>query len=145
MMAFVDTTPAGQVKWDREALVGVQATRDPAAKWWEASLRNNVGVALYEAGRFEEALAEFQRAVQLREDRGNAQATREAHWMVAWTLRALKRSDEALAIQLRLEREGEAAKAPDPYVFEELELLYRLRGDEARAKDYADKCKASDK
>jgi hypothetical protein len=64
--------------------------------------------------------------------------------MVAWTLRALQRNDEALAIQLRLERESEAAKAPDPSVFEELELLYRLQGDAVRAKDYAAKRKALD-
>ena len=49
--------------------------------------------------------------------------------MVAWTLRALGRMDEALDIQLRLEHECEAAGAPDPYVFEELEILYRARND----------------
>ena len=56
--------------------------------------------------------------------------------MVAWTLRALARDDEALAIQLRLERECAAAGAPDPYVFEELAALYRARGDAAQAAAY---------
>ncbi len=50
---------------------------------------------------------------------------------------ALGRLDEALAIQLRLERECEAANAPDRYVFEELEILYRERGDRSRAGHYA--------
>ena len=57
--------------------------------------------------------------------------------MIAWTLRALKKTDDALAIQLRLEREGDEAKQPDPYVFEELETLYREKGDVARATFYA--------
>jgi hypothetical protein len=34
---------------------------------------------------------------------------RIAHWMIARTLRDMKRFDEALAIQLRLEREWAAA------------------------------------
>jgi len=136
MMAFVDTAPADQLKWNLQALALVDASTQPAAKKWEASLRNNAGYALHELGRYDEALAQFRRAVVLRELGGNAKATRIAWWMVAWTLRALARHDEALAIQLRLERECDAAGAPDPYVFEELAALYRAKGDEARAADY---------
>ena len=87
-------------------------------------------------------MAEFRRAVVAREAGSNAERTRIAYWMVAWTLRALQRVDEALDIQLRLEREGDAAGAPDPYVFEELETLYRLKQDEARAGHYADRRKS---
>jgi hypothetical protein len=39
---------------------------------------------------------------------------------------------------LRLEREREAAGAPSPYVFEELELLYRTKGARERADHYAE-------
>lgn len=52
--------------------------------------------------------------------------------MVAWTPRALNRTDEALNIQLRLEREADAAKQP-AYVFEELELLYAGKSAQARS------------
>ncbi len=137
MLAFVDTAPADQLKWGREALVVALASEQPAAKKWEASLRNNIGMALHQLGRYEEALAEFQQALRLREASGNAESTRVAHWMVAWTLRALQRVDEALTKQLWLERECAAAGAPDPYVFEELEQLYRLKGDETKAQHYA--------
>jgi hypothetical protein len=65
--------------------------------------------------------------------------------MVGWTLRALNRNDEALEIQLRLEREREAAGAPSPYVFEELELLYRAKGDQRRAEHYAELKRAASK
>lgn len=137
MLAFVDTSPADQLKWGQEALAVVEASSQPEAKKWEASVRNNVGYALHQLGRFDEALVQFKRAVVLRERGTNAGSTRAAHWMVAWTFRALGRMEEALEIQLRLERECEAAKAPDRYVYEELEILYRARGDEVRAKHYA--------
>ncbi|MEQ1806502.1 MAG: tetratricopeptide repeat protein, partial [Burkholderiaceae bacterium] len=142
MLAFVDTAPADQLRWGREALAVVQASAQPAARKWEASIRNNIGYALHELGRYDDALAEFRRAVVVREAGSNAQALRVAYWMVAWTLRALQRVDEALEIQLRLEREGDAAGATDLYVFEELEALYRLKNDEARARHYADRKKA---
>lgn len=137
MFAFLDTSPADQLKWGQAALDVVQGSTQAAAKGWEASIRNNVGYALHQLGRYEEALEQFQLAVVLRERGTDPEATRIAHWMVAWTLRSLQRLDEALAIQLRLEMESEAAGKPDPYVFEELETLYRAKGDPERAESYA--------
>jgi tetratricopeptide (TPR) repeat protein len=137
MLAFVDTEPADQLKWGLQALAVSQASSQPAAKAWEPSLRNNIGYALHRLGRYDEALAHFQQALALRERGTDQNAIRIAHWMVAWTLRAMNRIDEALAIQLRLERERAAAGQPSHYVFEELELLYGAKGDEARAAHYA--------
>jgi tetratricopeptide (TPR) repeat protein len=139
MMAFVDTAPAEQEKWAREALAVAEASRQPEARRWEASIRNNLGHALHQQGRYGEALVEFREAQAIRERGTNAGATRIARWKVAWTLRALGRIDEALAIQLRLEQDGDAAGEPDPYVFDELVLLYRAKGDEARAGHYAER------
>ena len=139
MLAFVDTAPADQLRWAQEGLALVEASSQPAAKRWEGSLRNNAGYALHQLGRYDEALAQFKQAVVLRERGSDAQGTRVGYWRGAWTLRALGRIDEALAIQLRLEREGEAAGKPDPHVFEELEALYRAKGDERRAAEYAKK------
>lgn len=137
MMAFVDTAPAEQLRWNLQALELIEASSQPAAKKWEASLRNNTGLALHELGRDPEALAQFQRALELRQRGTDTEATRIAWWMVAWTLRSMARQDEALAIQLRLERENDAAGTPDEYVYEELEALYRARGDAERAAAYA--------
>lgn len=136
MFAFIDTAPADQLKWGQAALEVVLASSHDSARRWEASVRNNIGVALGQLERHEEALGQFQQALAIRERGTNAQATRVAHWMVARTLRSLRRSDEALAIQLRLEREFDAAGQPDPYVFEELEALYRARGDADKAEHY---------
>jgi tetratricopeptide (TPR) repeat protein len=143
MLAFVDTAPIDQLKWGQEALAVSIASTQPKARNWEASIRNNIGYALHQLGRFDEALAQFRLAVALRERGTNAESTRVAHWMVAWTLRALGKMDEALEIQLRLERECDAAKKPDRYVFEELEILYRARGDAPRAKHYAEMVKST--
>jgi len=125
MFAFLDPSPADQLKWGQTALQAVQESSQPDAKRWEASVRNNVGYALHQLGRYEEALDQFQQAAAFRERGTNASATRVAHWMVAWTLRSLQRVDEALEIQLRLEAEGDKAGQPDRYVFEELDALYK--------------------
>jgi tetratricopeptide (TPR) repeat protein len=137
MLAFVDSAPAEQLRWGLQALAVMEASSQPAAQQWEGSLRNNVGYALHQLGRYGEALAQFELALAWRERTGSAESIRVARWMVAWTLRFLGRSDEALALQLQLEQACEAAGAPDPYVFEELEHLYRARNDMPRAAAYA--------
>ena len=137
MMAFVDTAPADQIAWDRRALALAEASDQPAARRWEAPLRNNLGYALREAGQLEESLLQLRRALVLREAAGDADAIRSARWMVARTLRALGRLDEALDLQLQLERDWDAANDPDPEVFDELQALYTARGDATRAAHYA--------
>ncbi len=142
MMAFVDTAPEDQVKWNRKAIALVNASSQPDAKKWEGALLNNLGYALYLLGRYEEALQEFQRALVVREEIGNPKPIRIAYWMIAWTLRALGRLDEALEIQLRLEKECDEAGEPDVYVFEELEHLYRALKNDEWADFYAARRKA---
>jgi tetratricopeptide (TPR) repeat protein len=143
MLAFVDTAPTDQLRWDRIALDVALASPQADARAWEASLRNNIGYALSQLGRNDEALAQFQDALALREQGTNAEATWVARWMVARTLRAMDRVDEALAIQHRIERERQAAHTPDPEVFDELELLYRAKGDAAQANAYAARSRAA--
>lgn len=139
MRAFIDTAPADQLRWGQEALQIVLASDQPAARRWEGSIRNNIGVALNQLGRHNEALAQLQQALALRERGGNADAVHVARWMVAHTLRLLGRSDEALAQQLDLARTADAAGQPDPYVFEELEALYRARGENDLARRWAER------
>ena len=137
MFAFVDQAPVDQLRWGEAALAIALKSSQPAAQRWEPSIRNNVGYALHQLGRYDEALDQFQQALVLRERGTNRQATFVAHWMVAWTLRSLGRSDEALRIQLQLEQQADASGTPDPHVFEELEALYRGQGDQAKAQHYA--------
>ncbi|HET7525527.1 MAG TPA: tetratricopeptide repeat protein, partial [Burkholderiaceae bacterium] len=143
MYAFVDRTPADELRYVDQALALLQASTQPDAKGWEASLRNNRGYALQQLRRYDEALAEFRRALAAREKQGKPRGIRIAHWMIANTYRLMGRLDEAREIQLRLEREWDADNEPDPYVFEELEAIYRAQGNAERAAHYAARLKAT--
>ena len=142
MMTFVDTAPAEQLEWNRKALAQMESSSQPTAKKWAGSLHNNAGYSMYLLGRYEDALREFQLALVACERDGKPQDIRIAHWMIAWTLHALGRLDEAVEIQLRLERECDDAGEPDPYVFEELELLYHALNNLEKAEFYAGRRKA---
>lgn len=123
--------------WNRRALAMVDKARDPAAKRWRAPVLNNMGVALNDLGRHEEALAVFERALDAYRERGEPRDIRIARWMIAHTLRLLGRNEEALKMQLALERELTAAGEVDPYVREELAALYAALGEPEKARDFA--------
>ncbi|HEX5335981.1 MAG TPA: tetratricopeptide repeat protein [Propionicimonas sp.] len=106
-----------------EALEVCRTSSDPVARRWEASLLNNLGMTHADAGEWEPALAVFEQALAARRVTGKAGDVRIARWMVAWTLRNLGRTREALAIQRELRAELLAAGETDPSVDEELELL----------------------
>ena len=139
MMALVDTDPKDQLAWDMQALAYMEKSTQPGARQWEGSLRNNVGYALHQLGRYEEALTQFELALAAYERVGKPESIRIAHWMIAWTLRALRRVQGAIAIQSRLEHECDAAGEPDPYVFDELIELYRALGDQAKVEHYLER------
>jgi tetratricopeptide (TPR) repeat protein len=143
MMTFVDTAPAEQVEWNHKAMALVQSSSQEDAKKWEGSLHNNTGYALHLLGRYEDALVEFKLALAAHERGGNPQAIRIAQWMIAWTLRALGQLNEAIEIQLRLEKECDEAGEPDSYVFEELELLYQALNNKEKTEYYATRRKAT--
>ncbi len=143
MMPMVDTDPQSQLDWGLKAIAYMEASSQPDAKKWEGALYNNVGYALYLAGRYDEALVHYRKSLASHERGGRVVPVRVAHWMIAQALRAQKKYGEALVIQLRLEREWDAAGEPDPYVYEELEHLYRALGDEGNAKLYATKLATS--
>lgn len=137
MMAFVDTDAESQLSWDLKALDYLEGSTQADARKWEGALRNNVGYALKLQKRYPEAIAQFELSREAHRRDGNVVNVRIANWMIASTYREMGRLDDALAIQLELEREWEASGHTDPYVFEELEAIYRAKGDEARARHYA--------
>ena len=136
MIALVEADPEAQLRWNRKALAVAAASPDPVARNWDASLANNIGMSLHDAGRYEEALASFQTALAARERIGDAGRIRVARWMIAWTLRSLHRHDEALAILRRLEAENGAAGRPDGYVFEEIAENLLAQQQAAAARPY---------
>ena len=136
MFVFVDTAPEDQLKWNLAAMSLIEASDQHDAKRWEPSISSNTGEALYDLGRYEEALRYFRRSLNLREQRHEQQAVRDAYWHIARVLRIQNKIDEALAIQLRIEQESQTAGQPKYYIFEELQLLYEAKGEPQRARQY---------
>ena len=134
MVALVEPNPEGQMHWNRAALALAQASKEPYARNWDASLANNIGMTLLEQGHYQASLQSFRTALAARERMGDPGRIREAQWMVAWTLRFLKRHDEALVILRRLQ--AETAEAPDGYVFEELGENLLILGAAAEARPH---------
>lgn len=139
MVALVEPETADQLQWNDRALAVALASAEPNARAWEGSLANNSGMSLHGAGRFDEALASFRQALVARERDGKPAQVRIAHWMVAWTLRALQRHEAALDIQHRLERERAEAGEVDGWVFAELGENLSALGREAEAGPWFDR------
>ncbi|WP_341890769.1 TraB/GumN family protein [Variovorax sp. YR752] len=137
MAALLETDPHTQLEANQRALAAARAAGDPQARRWEASLTHNIGWSLHEAGRHEEALASFRDALAARQrDSARPERVREAHWMIAFELRALHRHDEALAVLRSLEGELAAAGAADGFVPEEIAENLLALGRAAEAKPY---------
>jgi tetratricopeptide (TPR) repeat protein len=139
MMVMVDNDPSDQLAWNYQAIAYLEQSTQADARKWEGSLRNNIGHANRLLGNYDEAIRQFRLSLAAHEREGRPANVRIAHWMIARTLPDTGRFDEALAIQLRLEREWAAAGEEDSYVFEELEQLYRAAGDAALADRYGER------
>lgn len=135
MLAIVATGDA-VLEWNLHALGLVDRSSQPAAKRWLGSLLNNIGWAHHEAGRFEDALAVFERAAEWRRDNGGGRTEQIARWTVARALRSLARYDEALALLSQLEAELSTTPEPDGYVFEEIAENLLALGRPAEASPY---------
>jgi tetratricopeptide (TPR) repeat protein len=136
MVALVEPETTAQIEINQRALDRARSSTDPRARRWEASLANNIGMSLMDAGRHAEALQSFRSALAARERQGARPDIRVARWMVAWALRHLGRHDEALEMLHTLEREHAAAGSTDPYVFEEIGENLLARGQAAQARPW---------
>jgi tetratricopeptide (TPR) repeat protein len=134
MQAIVGTLDDA-VEWTAAALAHID--EHPVAETWRGPLLNNLGWSYFDAGRFADALALFEQAVELRRSAGEKRELRIARYAVIRTLRALGRMEEAR----RLAEETAAAAAADgaqaPYVLEELAECRALLGDLDGARDSA--------
>jgi tetratricopeptide (TPR) repeat protein len=135
MVAIVEVTTADALAWNERAMTVAKTSAEPYAQQWQASLHNNIGWTLHDAGRCEDAQIHFDAALAERRARAaTATRIRSARWAVARNLRSLGRLEQALAEQRSLEAEDRAAGKVDADVQEELgELLDASgRADEAK-------------
>lgn len=122
MLALV-ADPADRLAVNERALELAFHSKDQAARDWDASLLTNIGMVHADRGDFGEALASFEHALAARERVGDQDRLREGRWLVAWALRNLGRTEDALTMQRELKAELVAVGRTDPYVDEELGLL----------------------
>lgn len=135
---MIAITEAPEVTRSLEIISAAETSHDPRAEHWLAPLYNNIGWTYHERGAFEQALAQFERALAWREQQGQARETRIARWCVGRTLRSLGRYRGALELQRALHAEVELAGEPDGYIEEELgELLLLTEGLEAARPHFA--------
>ena len=116
--------------WNLRALELAQSTPEPRAQRWQGSLYNNIGWSYFDEGRYIDALAMFERALERRRIEGPEKEIGIACWCIGRTLRALGRTEDALALQEELL----TTLPEDGYVSEEIgECLLMLgREDESR-------------
>lgn len=117
-----------QVEAHHRALEAARSSRDFAARDWDASILNNLGMVHAEAGDHAAALGAFEEALEARVRIGDVSRIRVARWMVAWSLRHLGHRAEALALQRALRSDLAADGQVDPYVEEEIALLEGVNG-----------------
>ena len=136
MMGIVEP-PEKQLDWNLKALELCEKTEDKRAKGWLGPLYNNIGWTYHDLEEYEKALELFQKGRKWREEIKDEHGTRIAKWTVARTFRSLGKLDEALEIQLALEKEYEEQQlGQDGYIFEELAEIYLLKEQEEEAKKY---------
>ena len=122
-MVALAAPPEERLARHEQALAVARAATDPTARSWDAALLNNMGMFHADAGDHATALDLFEQALAACERIGEPPRTRVAKWMVAWSLRELGRTDEALARQRALKAELDAAGETDPFVDQEIAIL----------------------
>ena len=137
-MVAIAVSAEKQMEWNLKAVAAAEKSEDERARNWLGSLYNNIGWTYHDQGKFDDALATFQKALVFRVEQGTRDNIMIARWCIARCLRSLGRLDEALQIQEELAASRELHNEPDGFVQEELGEIFLAqgKGDEA-AKHFA--------
>lgn len=123
--------------WNVRAIAMIERTDDVRSKGWLGPLYNNTAWTFFDLGRYDEALALFEKDIALRTDMGGVEQARIARYSKGRVLRALARLDEAEAIQrANLDEIERLQAAADGFVHEEMGELLLARNDEAGARQH---------
>jgi tetratricopeptide (TPR) repeat protein len=135
MLGIIDP-PTEAMRWNERAMALAMSSNAPRALRWRGSLANNMGHTERERGNLDTALKHFQTALVAFQLTRIDEQIRIAQWQIANTLRLQKKFDEALAMQLKLEKDMLEANAPDGYVYEEIAEIYTALQKPVEAKPY---------
>jgi tetratricopeptide (TPR) repeat protein len=142
-MLGIAAPPAERLAWHDQALSLAEASPDPRARRWRASLANNIGWTYHDEGRYDGALAMFEQALAWRREAGQEREIIIAWWCVGRALRSLGRLTDALATQRHILARLDELGQSDGYVHEELaECLLALGQPEKARPHFAAACVA---
>lgn len=134
-MVAIAESPENALGWNEKAVEYASQSSDPKARRWRGTLHNNIGWTYHnDLSDYEKALYHFEKALESREEQGDAELIRIAKWCIARTYRSLGRVEAAVAIHEAQWKEYEAIGEKPGYTYEELGecLLLLNREDEAR-------------
>jgi tetratricopeptide (TPR) repeat protein len=117
MLALTDA--GHELEWAEQGFELLAADRDPRVLRWGVALHNNLGWTLLDGGDAQAALVQFELAADVADRYGTAEQQHVTRWAVGRALRALGRTEDALALQRQLA----AARPDDAYVAAEIEAL----------------------
>ena len=135
MMGIVEAGDEAQ-RWNERAMALAMSSSVPRAIRWRGSLANNMGHTERERGNLDAAMKHFKASLTAFQLTRSASQIRTAKWQIANVMRIQKRYDDALAMQLAIEKEAAEAADPDGYVFEEIAEIYLVKNEPAKAKSY---------
>jgi tetratricopeptide (TPR) repeat protein len=91
-----------QQEWIHRAIEVAENSPLPKAKRWLGGLYTSLGWKLYDLRQFENSLGAFQKALRHCKAQGTAREAFVAQWAIGKVLRALGKTEDALAIQKTL-------------------------------------------
>lgn len=130
------------LQWNQRALALAQASSDPRARRWVASLHNNIGWTHHDCGDFDTALQHFQTALEARRQQGKPREVLIARWCIARCLRSLGRVEEALTEQQALLNAWDEIGEADGHVHDELAECLQALGKADEAQQHRDRARA---
>lgn len=135
MLAITETGESA-IDWSLRTIAHAEASKDPTARRWLGTLYFNLGWTFHDRGEFEKALEQFRKDLAFRLERKAPGPARVSKWAIGRALRSLGRLEEALATQRELEREYDALREKDGYVFEEIAECLAAQKKDVEAKPY---------
>ena len=126
------------LKWNEIAIGMAEESKDKRANGWLGSLYNNTAWTYHDMKQYEKALELFEKNVKWHSERNsNQKMISIARWSVARTLRSMGKINEALEIQMELEREmNEKQIENGGYNYEEIGECLLLLNKKEEAKPY---------
>jgi tetratricopeptide (TPR) repeat protein len=134
MLGIIEPKEEG-LEWNGIAMRMAEASSDERTKGWLGSLMNNTAWIYFDMGEFTKSIELFEKDYAYRLSRNRPAEARIARYSIGKTMRALKRTEEALVLQLALNEEFVAVREEDGFVKEEIgECLLALdRAEEAKS------------